>query len=117
MSLSSGSFPFPFGLWLILSRSVCKHINNSCAVVTRVSFSKMMANTHCIPYKLGGKERVYICEFVNFMELLTFQLQFKVGSDLEEKLSKQTEVIKQIVCDSVNEKSLRENNNPCFDIV
>lgn len=117
MSLSSGSFPFSFGLWLILSRSVCKHISNSCAVVTRVSFSKMMADTYCIPYKLGGKEGVYICEFVNFMELLTFQLQFKVGSDLEEKLSKQTEVIKQIVCDSVNEKSLRENNNPCFDIV
>jgi len=43
---------------------------------------------------------------VRFTELLTFQLQFKVGSDLDEKLSKKTEVIKQIVCDSVDEKSL-----------
>lgn len=49
-----------------------------------------------------------ICELVRFTELLTFQLQFKVGSDLDEELSKKTEVIKQIVCDSVDEKSLFE---------
>lgn len=60
-----------------------------------------------------GERVLCICELVRFTELLTFQLQFKVGSDLDEKLSKKTEVIKQIVCDSVDEKSLFEKTMIC----
>lgn len=54
---------------------------------------------------MGEKRVLCICECVKFTDLLTYQLQFKAGSDLEEKLSKKTKVIKQVVCDSVNEKS------------
>lgn len=61
--------------------------------------------THVVFLTVGGKRILCICEnHVKITDLLTYQLQFKAGSDLDEKLSKKTEVIKQVVCDSVNEK-------------
>lgn len=72
-------------------------------MATKISFSNPRADTH-ISSSCGGKRVLYICEHVKFAVLLMYQLQFKAGSDLDEKLSKKTKVIKQVVCDSVLEK-------------
>jgi len=58
------------------------------------------------PAAVGGKGAFCICERVKFTALLTYQLQFKAGSDLDKKLSKKMKVIKHVVCDSVNEKTI-----------
>lgn len=74
-------------------------------MATRIPFSKPMADARCVSYSCGGeRERFAMCECVKFTDLLTYQLQFKAGSDIDEKLSEKTKVLKRFVCDSVNEK-------------
>lgn len=78
-------------------RTPCDHPSCCSVMATKISFSIPRADTR-ISSSCGGKAgalHLWTCEIRSYRYILPmYQLQFKAGSDLDEKLSKKTKVIK-----------------------